>query len=77
LFLRQIDHRTGPNHCGRLTLPIVDHPALGPLANQISGRGRRLVAHLAELLVFIEVIGRMGVQRTLSLLSERAIKLAC
>jgi hypothetical protein len=27
--------------------------------------------------VFIEVIGRMGVQRTLSLLSERAIKLAC
>jgi hypothetical protein len=27
--------------------------------------------------VFIEVIGRMGVHRTLSLLSERAIKLAC
>ena len=50
LLLRQIDQRSGPNHCRGLALPIVYHPALGALANQKSGRWRRLVAHLAKLL---------------------------
>ena len=46
LFFGQIDRHTGPNHCWPPTLPIVNHPALGPLANQEPGWRRRLVALL-------------------------------
>ena len=49
LFLRQIDCQIGPNQCRSLTLAIVNHPAVGALAYQKSGRRKRLVAHSSVL----------------------------
>jgi hypothetical protein len=59
----EFGRRIGSYHCGPFTVPIANHPAFAPLANQTSGRRRHLVAHL--LLPFLN--GSAAVVLTLPL----------